>query len=53
MNDLNTEKSISYLAFESEMARAERTIKRLWISGLMLLALLTVTNGYWIIRLLR
>ena len=47
------DKTVSFLAFEAEMARAERTIKRLWISGLILLALLAVSNVYWIIRFLR
>lgn len=39
---------VPYLAHEADMARQERTIKRLWILLLVMLALLVGTNGAWI-----
>ena len=33
---------------EAELARAERTAKRLWITILLLIVLLVGTNGLWI-----
>lgn len=44
----NKQPDIPFIAFESEMARQERTIKRLWIVILVLIALLAGTNGAWI-----
>lgn len=38
---------IPYLAHEGDMARAERTIKRLWILCIMLIILLVGTNAAW------
>ena len=38
----------SYLVHESALARAERTIKRLWITCMALIALIVVTNTMWI-----
>ena len=40
--------NIPYIAHESEMARAERTIKRLWITTLILIFMLVGTNAAWI-----
>lgn len=40
--------SVSYVVHESALARAERTIKRMWITCLVLIALLVVTNAMWI-----
>ena len=40
--------SVPYVVHESALARAERTIKRMWITCLVLIALLVVTNAMWI-----
>ena len=40
--------SIPYYAHEGMMARMERTIKRLWVLCIILIALLAITNGAWI-----
>ena len=48
----NNEKSISYFAHEAEMARAERTQRRLWIASLVLMVALTASNAAWIIHIL-
>ena len=40
--------SVPYIVHESSMARMERQIKRLWITILLLIAMLVVTNGAWI-----
>lgn len=42
------ENNVPYVAFESSMARLERTIKRLWILAIILIALLFGTNAAWI-----
>ena len=39
---------ISYFIFESVQARNERTIKRLWISTIILVILLFVSNALWL-----
>ena len=39
---------VPFIVHESAMARAERTIKRLWILALVALALLVGTNGAWL-----
>ena len=39
---------IPYFCHEGEMARAERTIKRLWILCILLVVLLVGTNIAWI-----
>lgn len=40
--------SVPYIVHESSMARLERIIKRLWITVLVLIALLAASNGAWI-----
>ena len=40
--------SVPYIVHESSMARMERQIKRLWITVLVLIAMLVATNGAWI-----
>lgn len=40
--------TIPYFCHEGEMARAERTIKRLWILCIILVILLVGTNLAWI-----
>lgn len=42
------EKTVPYFVHEGAMARAERTIRRLWILCIILVLLLTVTNGAWL-----
>lgn len=39
---------VPYVVHEADMARQERTIKRLWILLLVMLVLLVGTNGAWI-----
>ena len=41
---------IPYIVHEGEMARTERTIKRLWILCIVLVFMLVATNGAWIWR---
>ena len=40
--------SVPYIVHESSMARAERTVKRLWITILTLIFLLVGTNCAWL-----
>lgn len=40
---------VSYVAFEGEMTRLERIIKRLWIICLILILTLVATNLFWIV----
>ena len=46
MEEKNT--TIPYFAHESMMARAERTIKRLWVLCIILIALCAVSNYAWL-----
>lgn len=39
---------IPYIVHESEMARQERTVKRLWILCIIMFVALVVTNAAWI-----
>ena len=39
---------VPFIVHEGTMARAEITIKRLWITILLLIVLLVGTNGLWI-----
>lgn len=39
---------VPYIVHESAMARQERTIRRLWILLILIIALLVATNGAWI-----
>jgi hypothetical protein len=41
---------VPYVVHESDMARLERTIKRLWILLLVLIVLFVGSNGWWIWR---
>lgn len=41
-------KSVPYIVHESDMARLERSIKRLWILLILTLVLLVGTNALWI-----
>ena len=40
--------NVPYIVHESSMARMERQIKRLWITVILLITMLVVTNGAWI-----
>lgn len=40
--------TIPYFAHESMMARAERTIKRLWVLCIILIALCAISNFAWL-----
>lgn len=42
------DKNVSYIAYESAMARLERTNKRLFIICLILIISLIGTNGAWL-----
>ena len=42
------QKMIPYICHEGDMARAERTIRRLWILCILLVVLLVGTNIAWI-----
>lgn len=41
---------VPYVVHESDMARQERTIKRLWILLLVLIVLFVGSNAWWIWR---
>ena len=43
------EQNVSYIAYESAMARQERTIKRIWILCILLILSLVGSNVAWII----
>lgn len=40
--------SVSYIVYESALARAERSVKRLWAVILVLIVFLVGTNGAWL-----
>lgn len=40
--------TVPYIVHEADMARQERTIKRLWILAIMLVVLLVGSNCAWI-----
>ena len=42
-------KSVNYLAFESTVSMMERTIRRLWITTIIMICLLVGTNVAWLI----
>ena len=44
------DKVVPCYAHESALAIAERTIKRLWITCMVLIALIVVTNAMWIMH---
>lgn len=48
MEQNEEQKMIPYFCHEGDMARAERTIKRLWILCILLIILLVGTNIAWI-----
>lgn len=50
MDDKHTaaNETVSYMVFESELARQERNGKKLWILVIVLIVLLVGTNGAWL-----
>lgn len=46
------EKTISYFSHEGDMARMERTQKRLWIACLVALGILVASNAAWVVYVL-
>ena len=45
---MTEEKTIPYIAHESEVARLERVIKRLWILCIIIFVCLIGTNAFWL-----
>lgn len=43
-----TDDKIPYIVLEGVCTRLERTIRRLWILTIILVALLMATNGFWV-----
>ena len=39
--------SVSFVAHEAALARAERHIRRLWLALIVVLAVLGLSNGIW------
>ncbi len=46
---MDNNKDISYIVFEGEMARAERHIKRLWITLIVTILLFAACNIAWLV----
>lgn len=44
----NQAEEVPYIVHEGTMARMERTVKRLWITIILLIAMLVATNGAWL-----
>lgn len=44
--------NVSYFAHEAEMAKAERTQRRLWIASMVLSVALVASNAAWVIHIL-
>lgn len=47
-NTVNTSVTIPYFAYESEMTRAERHIKRMWIALIVCIMLIFASNALWL-----
>ena len=48
MNTVENQASVPYFVHEAEMARQERTVKRLWILCIIMFLALVITNGGWV-----
>lgn len=46
--DCISERTVSYIVFESAQARSERTIRRLIIALIMTIIFLFLSNAYWV-----
>ena len=44
----NQADEVPYIVHEGTMARMERTVKRLWVTIILLIAMLVATNGAWL-----
>lgn len=44
----NQAEQVPYIVHEGTMARMERTVKRLWVTIILLIAMLVATNGAWL-----
>lgn len=44
----NQSDEVPYIVHEGTMARMERTVKRLWVTIILLIAMLVATNGAWL-----
>ena len=47
-NKSTAPENVPYIVHESAMARNERTVRRLWITIVLLIVMLVGTNGAWI-----
>ncbi|WP_155829832.1 hypothetical protein [Butyrivibrio sp. AC2005] len=47
---MDGKKSVSYIAYESEMVRQERINRRLWFLSIITLMVLLLTNSLWILK---
>ena len=47
-NTVNTSVTIPYFAYESEMTRTERHIKRMWIALIVCIMLIFASNALWL-----
>lgn len=45
----NQSEEVPYIVHEGTMARMERTVKRLWITIILLIALLVGSNALWVV----
>ena len=43
-----TPENVPYIVYESERARSERHIKRMWIALIVLVAMIFATNAVWL-----
>lgn len=41
--------NVPYIVHESQMARSERTIKRLWVLCIVMFLAFVVSNGMWVV----
>lgn len=48
MQNENNQEMISYFVHESEMARLERMVKRMWILCIIMFLALVITNAGWV-----
>ena len=49
MEEKNTPETVPYFAYEGEISRQERHIKRLWIALIISIILIFMSNGAWLL----
>ena len=49
MEEKNTPESVPYFAYEGEISRQERHIKRLWVALIVAIILIFASNGAWLL----